>query len=57
MTAPIPNPPTSEDIARMTLLNLDKDSVLLGFLRNPKVTSLPELVARIVEHRRSLTAL
>jgi hypothetical protein len=49
--------PTPADIKQLVLHNLDKDSILLGFLRNPRIVPIAGLVTEIVNRCRSLPVL
>jgi hypothetical protein len=50
-------PSTQAEIRKMVLSNIGSISILLGFLRNPKIVAIPGLVAQVVQRTRSLLVL
>jgi hypothetical protein len=50
-------PPSQSEIKKMVMTNLGTVSVMLGFLRNPKIVAIPGLVADVVQRCRTLAIL
>jgi hypothetical protein len=48
------SPPSIAEIRQVVLDHVDSESCLLGFLRNPRIVSIPGLVASVVARSRSL---
>jgi len=49
-----PSPPGIAEIRQLVLDHVESESCLLGFLRNPRIVSIPGLVAAVVARSRSL---
>jgi len=49
--------PATKNIKQMVLNSTRSESVLMGFLRNPKIVGIPGLVASVVERTRSVRVL
>jgi hypothetical protein len=52
-----PDSASAASIKQLVLRNINSVSVLIGFLRNPKIVSVPGLVASVVQRCRSLIVL